>query len=189
MRCNIITTVNYLRVFLVERILADDTIDIPQGGIYTYIMNTPNKVALLATLHCLTGCAVGEILGMVVSSALNWPALPSIALSVVLAFIFGYAFSMTPLLRSGVTLRKALTLVLAADTLSIAVMEIVDNVFIALVPGAIDAGLDTALFWVSLGLSLLAAFIAAFPVNKYLISRGMGHAVVHEYHHSHHTHH
>lgn len=158
-------------------------------GIYTYPMTTPNKVAFLATLHCLTGCAVGEILGMVISSALNWPAFPSIVLSVVLAFTFGYAFSMTPLLRNGVALRKALTLVLAADTLSIAVMEIVDNIFILLVPGAIHAGLDTALFWVSLALSLVAAFLAAFPVNKYLISRGMGHAVVHEYHHSHHNHH
>ena len=146
-------------------------------------MNTlANKVAFLATLHCLTGCAIGEILGMVISSALNWAAFASIILSIVLAFLFGYGLSMIPLLRNGLPLRKAMTLVLAADTLSIMVMELVDNAFIVLVPGALDAGLDTMLFWISLALSLVLAFIAAFPVNKYLISKGMGHAVVHEYH-------
>ena len=133
-------------------------------------MNTlANKVAFLATLHCLTGCAIGEILGMVISSALNWAAFASIILSIVLAFLFGYGLSMIPLLRNGLPLRKAMTLVLAADTLSIMVMELVDNAFIVLVPGALDAGLDTMLFWISLALSLVLAFIAAFPVNKYLI--------------------
>lgn len=149
---------------------------------------TSNKVALMATLHCLTGCAIGEVLGMIISSALNWDAMPSIVLSVSLAFLFGYTFSMIPLLRNGIALQKALTLVLAADTISIAVMEIVDNSFIAIVPGAMDAGLDTFLFWISLALSLLAAFIVAFPVNKYLIGRGMGHAVVHQYHQRHNHH-
>lgn len=151
-------------------------------------MNTsPNKTALLATLHCLAGCAVGEILGMVISSALQWSALPSIALSIGLAFLFGYGFSAVPLLRANLSLKKALSLVLAADTISIAVMEIVDNGFIMIVPGAIHAGLDTMLFWVSIALSLVIAFLAAFPVNKYLIAKGMGHAVVHHYHHSHHN--
>jgi len=153
-------------------------------------MNTsPNKIACMATLHCLTGCAIGEVLGMVISSALNWPALPSIILAISLAFIFGYSFSLIPLLRGGLGLHKALGLVLAADTLSIAVMEIVDNGFILAVPGAIHAGLNTPLFWISMALALVAAFIAAFPVNRYLIAKGMGHAVVHEYHHQHHDHH
>lgn len=143
----------------------------------------------MATLHCLTGCAIGEVLGMVISSALNWPALPSIILAISLAFIFGYSFSLIPLLRGGLGLHKALGLVLAADTLSIAVMEIVDNGFILAVPGAIHAGLNTPLFWISMALALVAAFIAAFPVNRYLIAKGMGHAVVHEYHHQHHDHH
>jgi hypothetical protein len=150
-------------------------------------MNTsPNKTALLATLHCLTGCAIGEVLGMVVSTALGWSTVPSIILSIVLAFLFGYSFSATPLLRARLPFKKALTLVLAADTISIATMELVDNGFIMVVPGAIQAGLDTALFWVSMALSLVVAFLAAFPVNKYLIAKGMGHAVVHEYHHQHH---
>ena len=153
-------------------------------------MNTlPNKTALLATLHCLTGCAIGEILGMVLSTALHWSAAPSIALAIILAFMFGYGFSAIPLLRAGLPFKKAFTLVLAADTISIAVMEIVDNGFIMIVPGAIHAGLDTALFWVSMTLALVAAFIVAFPVNKYLIAKGMGHAVVHQYHHHDHNHH
>jgi hypothetical protein len=148
--------------------------------------SSPNKTALLATLHCLTGCAVGEILGMMITTALLWAALPSVLLSVGLAFLFGYTFSAVPLLKAELSITKAFTLVLAADTLSIAVMEIVDNGFIMLVPGAIHAGINTALFWVSMVLSLAVAFIIAFPVNKYLISKGMGHAVVHQYHHQHH---
>ena len=147
-----------------------------------------NKVALLATLHCLTGCAVGEVIGMIISSALNWSAVPSIMLAVGLAFLFGYGFSAIPLLKSGLGLKKSLTLVLLADTISIGVMEVVDNTFILVVPGAIHAGLDTSLFWISMALALLAAFVVAFPVNKYLIGRGMGHAVVHKYHHQEHSH-
>lgn len=152
-------------------------------------MNTSaNKTAFQATLHCLTGCAIGEVLGMILTSALRWTSTPSIIISIVLAFLFGYTLSAIPLIKTKLTLKKALTLVLAADTVSIFVMEIVDNGFILLVPGAINAGLTTLLFWISLALSLVAAFIAAFPVNKYLIAKGMGHAVVHEYHHSAHVH-
>ncbi len=142
-----------------------------------------NKISASATLHCLTGCAVGEILGMIISTALVWATMPSIALSVALAFIFGYTFSMFPLLRHGMTLRRALKLALVADTLSILTMEFADNAFILAVPNAIHAGLDTALFWVSLTLSLVVAFCVAFPVNRWLISRGKGHAVMHEHHH------
>ena len=148
--------------------------------------DSSNKVALLATLHCLTGCAIGEVLGMVISSAVEWDAVPSIILSIGLAFLFGYSFSAVPLLRGGIGLKKALGLVLAADTVSIAVMELVDNAFILVVPGAIHAGLDTPLFWISMALALAAAFVAAFPVNKYMIGRGMGHALMHEHHHDHH---
>lgn len=142
-----------------------------------------NKTALSATLHCLTGCAIGEVLGMVIATALNWHAFPSIALSIALAFVFGYGLSMLPLLRHGLSVRKALGLALAADTISIATMEIADNGFILAVPGAMDAALTSALFWISLIVSLGVAFIVAFPVNRFLISRGKGHAVVHEYHH------
>jgi hypothetical protein len=141
------------------------------------------RIAASATLHCLTGCAIGEVTGMVISSALGWAAAPSIALSIILAFIFGYALSMRPLLRHGLTLRQALVLALAADTASIATMEIVDNGFLLAVPNAIHAGLTSWLFWWSLTLSLAVAFLAAFPLNRWLISRGKGHAVVHEHHH------
>ena len=166
-------------------------VDIPYGGIYNHGMNnSANKTALLATLHCLTGCAIGERLGMVISTALHWSALPSIALAVTLAFLFGYAFSMIPLLRGGLKFKQAVSLALAADTISITVMEVVDNGFLLLYPGAIHAALDTPLFWYSMALALIAAFIAAFPVNKYLIAKGLGHAVVHEYHQRHdHNHH
>lgn len=140
------------------------------------------KTAFSATLHCLTGCAIGEVLGMIISTALAWPALPSVILSVLLAFLFGYSLSILPLLRHGLSLRQALRLALAADTASIATMELTDNLFILLVPGAIHAGLDTWLFWVSLILSLVAAFAVAYPLNLYMISRGKGHAVVHKYH-------
>jgi putative flippase GtrA len=147
-----------------------------------------NKVAALATLHCLAGCAIGEVLGMVLSTAWNWPPMPSVAFSVGLAFIFGYSLSIIPVLRHGISLRRALKLVLAADTLSIIVMEVTDNGFLLLVPGAIHAALDTPLFWVSLILSLVVAFIFAFPVNKFLIQRGKGHAVMHDMHHYGHSH-
>jgi hypothetical protein len=142
-----------------------------------------NKTAASATLHCLTGCAIGEVLGMIISTALGWAAAPSIGLSILLAFVFGYALSMRPLLGHGLTFKKALALALVADTASIATMEIVDNGFILVVPNAIHAGLNSWLFWWSLVLSLTIAFAAAFPLNRWLISRGKGHAVVHEHHH------
>jgi hypothetical protein len=149
---------------------------------------TLNRLALLATLHCLTGCAIGEVLGMIIGTALGWGDWPTIALAVVLAFFFGYSLTALPLLRSGLSLATVLPLALAADTLSITVMEIVDNAIILVIPGAMDAGLDDALFWGSLALSLVVAFVAAFPVNRYLIARGRGHAVVHEHHHGGHAH-
>lgn len=148
-------------------------------------MQNLNKTAVSATLHCLTGCAIGEIVGMIISTALNWSPAPSIILSVVLAFIFGYSLTMRPLLKHGIGMRKASKLAAASDTASIAIMEIADNAFILIVPGAISAGLTTFLFWGSLFMSLVVAFIFAFPLNRYLISRGKGHAVVHDYHHGH----
>jgi hypothetical protein len=151
-------------------------------------MESLNKTAFSATLHCLTGCAIGEVLGMVISTALGWSAVPSVAMAVTLAFIFGYALSMLLLLKHGLGLKKSLRVAFAADTASITVMEITDNAFILAVPGAIHAGLTTFLFWGSLGLSLFVAFWVAYPLNRYLISRGKGHAVAHEYHHTKHEH-
>ena len=144
-----------------------------------------NRTAFSATLHCLTGCAIGEVLGVVVGTALEWSTTATIALAIVLAFFFGYGLTMLPLLRSGMVLAAALSLAFASDTLSITVMEIVDNLIIVVIPGAMDAGLGSLLFWGSLAFSLAVAFVAAFPVNRYLISRGKGHAVVHK-HHDHH---
>jgi Domain of unknown function (DUF4396) len=141
-----------------------------------------NRLAFAATWHCLTGCAIGEVLGLAVATALGWGNVASIALAVVLAFSFGYALTLRPLLRSGVPLRRAARVALAADTVSITIMEIVDNAFILLVPGAMEAGLSDFLFWWSLAVGLAIAFIAAFPVNRYLIARGRGHAVVHSFH-------
>jgi hypothetical protein len=144
-----------------------------------------NRTAFSATLHCLTGCAIGEVLGMVIGSALGWGNFATIVLAIVLAFFFGYGLTMLPLLRSGMALGAVLPLAFASDTLSITVMEIVDNLIIVVIPGAMDAGLGSLLFWGSLALALAIAFVAAFPVNRYLISRGKGHAVVHEYHDHH----
>jgi hypothetical protein len=141
-----------------------------------------NRAAVQATLHCLTGCAIGEVLGMVIATALGWGNFASIALSVVLAFMFGYALTLGPVLRAGVPLRRAARLTVASDSVSIATMELVDNAFILLVPGAIAAGLADGLFWWSLGLSLAIAFVIAVPVNRWLIARGRGHAVVHGLH-------
>ena len=141
-----------------------------------------NRTAFSATLHCLTGCAIGEVLGVVVGTALGWSAVATIALAIVLAFFFGYGLTMLPLLRSGMALGAALPLAFASDTLSITVMEIVDNLIIVVIPGAMDAGLGSLLFWGSLAFALAVAFVAAFPVNRYLISRGKGHAVVHKHH-------
>ena len=141
-----------------------------------------NRAALSATVHCLTGCAIGEVLGMVLATWWGWGNAASIVLAVALAFLFGYSLTLGPVLRAGVPLRRALPLTFASDTASIAVMEIVDNTFILLVPGAIDADLSDALFWWSLGVSLMVAFAFALPLNRWLIERGKGHAVVHAYH-------
>ncbi len=140
------------------------------------------RSAVQATLHCLTGCAIGEVLGMVVATALGWGNVASIAISVVLAFCFGYSLTFGPILRAGIPLRRAASLTAASDTLSITTMEIVDNAFILIVPGAIAAGLSDALFWWSLALSLVIAFVVTVPVNRWLIARGRGHAVVHGLH-------
>ena len=149
---------------------------------YGHAPDSLNRAAFGATWHCLTGCAIGEILGLVIATALNWGNVASIAIAIVLAFIFGYSLTLRPLVRSGVPLRKAARIALAADTVSIAVMEIVDNGFILLVPGAMQAGLGDFLFWWSLAVGLFIAFWAAFPVNRALIARGRGHAAVHAYH-------
>ena len=138
-----------------------------------------NRLAFSATAHCLTGCAIGEVLGLVLATWWGWGDAASIALAVVLAFVFGYSLTLMPLVRGGLAVGAAVGIALAADTLSITVMEIVDNAFILLVPGAMDAGLDSALFWGTLAVALGIAFVAAFPVNRWLIARGRGHAVVH----------
>src|SRR3712207_264376 len=148
-----------------------------------------NRLAFSATAHCLTGCAIGEVLGLVIGTILGWGNLATIALAVVLAFFFGYSLTMVPLLRSGLALATVLPVAFAADTLSITVMEVVDNLIILIIPGAMEAGLGSLLFWGSLGFALAVAFVAAFPVNRYLIVRGRGHAVVHQYHHGGHEHH
>jgi Domain of unknown function (DUF4396) len=137
-------------------------------------------VALSATLHCLTGCAIGEVLGMIIGTALGFSDLGTIALAVVLAFFFGYALTSLPLLRAGLALSAVIPIALASDTLSIAVMEIVDNGILLLIPGAMEAGLGDVLFWGSLSVALVVAGIFALPVNRWLIARGKGHAVVHE---------
>jgi hypothetical protein len=143
-----------------------------------------SKLAFAATVHCLSGCAIGEVLGLVIGTALGWSTGQTIAAAVALAFFFGYAFTMVPLLRAGLAFRAALPLALASDTVSIAIMEIVDNAIMIVIPGAMQAGLKTALFWGSLAAALLLAGVAAFPVNRWLISRGKGHAVVHSHHRS-----
>jgi hypothetical protein len=140
------------------------------------------RSAIQATIHCLTGCAIGEVLGMVIATAFAWGNAASIGISVVLAFFFGYALTLRPLVAAGVPIRRASRLAVASDTLSILTMEIVDNAFILIVPGALAAGLGDGLFWWSLGLSLVIAFLLTVPVNRALIARGRGHAVVHEIH-------
>ncbi len=141
-----------------------------------------NGLAVSATVHCLTGCAIGEVLGLAIGTAAGLGNGQTIALAVVLAFVFGYGLTAVPLLRSGMALSAVIPLALAADTFSIVVMEIVDNAVMLLVPGALDAGLADALFWGSLALALVVAFAFAFPVNRWLIARGRGHAVVHGHH-------
>jgi len=139
--------------------------------------------AISATAHCLTGCAIGEVLGMVLATWWGWGNVASIVLAIVLAFLFGYSLTVGPVLRAGVGLQRAVRVAFAADTVSITVMEIMDNAFILVVPGAISAELGDPLFWWSLILSLAVAFVIAVPVNRILIARGRGHAVVHAYHH------
>jgi len=143
------------------------------------------RLAVSATLHCLTGCAIGEVLGMVIGTALGWSDLATIVLAVFLAFVFGYAFTVGPVLRSGLPLRTAVGVALAADTVSITVMEIVDNAVMVLIPGAMEAGLGNWLFWASLAFALAVAFVVTVPVNRWLIARGRGHAVVHRHHGGH----
>jgi hypothetical protein len=152
----------------------------------THVHHEPGSLtrsAVQATLHCLTGCAIGEILGMVVATAFGLGNALSIVISIALAFLFGYGLTLRPVVAAGIPLRRALGLAFASDTLSITTMEIVDNAFILVVPGALAAGLGDALFWWSLATSLVIAFAAAVPVNRYLIARGKGHAVMHEFHH------
>jgi ethanolamine utilization microcompartment shell protein EutS len=139
--------------------------------------------ALSATLHCHTGCANGEVLGLVLATWWGWSNGPSIALAIVLAFVFGYSLTIAPVVRSGLSLRRAVGIALAADTISILTMELVDNAVVLAVPGAMDAGLTDVLFWASLAGSLLVAFAVTVPVNRAMIARGRGHAVVHQFHH------
>ena len=144
-----------------------------------------NRLAFSATAHCLTGCAIGEVLGMVIGTALGWGNFATIVIAIVLAFFFGYSMTVVPLLRSGLALATVLPLAFASDTLSITIMEIVDNLIILVIPGAMDAGLGSPLFWGSLAFALAVAFVAAFPANRWLIARGRGHAVIHQYHGGH----
>ena len=141
-----------------------------------------NAMAVSATLHCLTGCAIGEIAGLMIGTAAGLGNAATIVLAIALAFLFGYTLSTLPLLRAGLGVGAALSVVLAADTLSIATMEVVDNVVMALIPGAMDAGLVNVVFWVGMMIALAAAFFAAYPVNRHLLQRGKGHALTHEYH-------
>ena len=141
-----------------------------------------NRLAFSATVHCLSGCAVGEVLGMIIGTALGWSDLATIFLAVGLAFLFGYTFTSIPLLRSGMALATVIPLALASDTISIAIMEIVDNAIMLLIPGAMEAGLGDIGFWAALAAALLIAGAAAYPVNRWLISRGKGHAVIHQHH-------
>ena len=142
------------------------------------------RQAVSATAHCLTGCAIGEVLGMVIGTALGWSNLATIALAVALAFLFGYALTIGPILRASIALSTAIPLTLAADTVSITVMEIVDNVIMLVIPGAMESGVTSWLFWGSLAVALAVAFVVTAPVNRWLIARGRGHAVVHQYHHA-----
>ena len=149
-------------------------------------MSTPsslNSLAANATLHCLTGCAIGEILGLMIGTALGLSNAATIPLAVGLAFLFGYALSTLPLLQAGLSFFGALSVVFAADTLSITVMEVTDNLVMLAIPGAMEAGLVNPVFWIGMIIALGAAFVAAYPVNRYLINKGKGHALTHRYHH------
>jgi hypothetical protein len=149
-------------------------------------MTTPtnlNSMAANATLHCLTGCAIGEILGLMIGTALGLANAATIPLSIALAFVFGYTLSTLPLLQAGLGFFASLSVVFAADTLSIAVMEVTDNLVMLVIPGAMEAGLVNPVFWIGMIIALTAAFFAAYPVNRYLINKGKGHALAHEHHH------
>jgi uncharacterized protein DUF4396 len=148
-------------------------------------MDSRNSMAASATLHCLTGCAIGEIVGLMIGTAMGLSNAVTIALAIGLAYLFGYALSTVPLIQAGLGFFAALSVVFAADTLSIAVMELVDNLVMAVIPGAMDAGLVNPIFWLGMMIALAAAFIAAFPVNRYLIDKGKGHALTHQYHEGH----
>jgi hypothetical protein len=147
--------------------------------------SVPWSTAIQATLHCLTGCAIGEVLGMVIGTSLGLHPAATVVLAVALAFVFGYALTMRGVLRAGVGVRQALRVALAADTVSIAVMELVDNAVMVGVPGAMDAGITGGLFWGALAFALFVAFVVTTPINRWMIGRGRGHAVVHSYHHAH----
>jgi hypothetical protein len=153
-----------------------------QGSAAGHDRGSLNALALRATLHCLTGCGIGEVLGLVIGTALGWGMFESMALAIVLAFVFGYAFSLWPLLRAGLPFRRAVRLALAADTVSIVTMEVADNAMLLAIPGAMHAGLGDPLFWGSLAVALAVGFAATFPVNRWLIARGAGHALVHGHH-------
>lgn len=155
----------------------------PADGLEEEERRRLDRLTVSATLHCLTGCAIGEVLGMVIGTALGWSDLQTVALAVALAFLFGYGLTVAPVLRSGLALRAAVGVALAADTLSIAVMEVVDNAIMLGIPGAMEAGPTSPLFWGSLAVALGVAFVVTVPVNRALIRRGKGHAVVHRYHH------
>jgi hypothetical protein len=150
--------------------------------VHEHVEQPLNVVALSATLHCLTGCAIGEVLGMIIGTALGFSDWGTIALAVALAFLFGYGLTSLPLLRSGLALAAVVPIALASDTISIAIMEIVDNAIMLLIPGAMDAGLDSIGFYAALTAALIVAGAAAYPINHWLISRGKGHAVVHHHH-------
>lgn len=150
---------------------------------------TLTKQAVSATLHCLTGCAIGEVLGMMIGTALGWSNLATVAIAVLLAFFFGYALTIGPVMRAGLPFRSAIKVALAADTVSITVMEITDNAVMVAIPGAMGLGLANWLFWVALAISFAVAFVVTVPVNRWLIGRGKGHAVAHEYHGGHGEHH
>ena len=154
----------------------------PHAGHTGHGVGSSARMAASATLHCLTGCAVGEILGLMIGTAVGLSQGWTIALAVSLAFFFGYALSLLPLVRGGLAAWAAFRLVVAADTLSIAVMEVVDNLVMALIPGAMDAGLVNVVFWVGMMIALTVAFLAAYPVNKWLLARGQGHALTHGLH-------
>lgn len=140
-------------------------------------------MAVSATLHCITGCAIGEIIGLIIGTIIGLSNGANIALAIMLSFLFGYSLSILPLLKNGLSFKKALPIILAADTLSILSMEIVDNTVMTAIPGAMGAGLVNPLYWITMPISLIAAFFVAVPVNKYLLNRRKGHALVHEYHH------